>query len=419
MRFRKIVVAFAITGLPLLPPTAAASGFALQEQGGSGLGNAYAGATAGAEDASTIFYNPAGMSQLSGRQWAVAASLISGSPGFTDTGSQPAGGGRALGSLPDGARKTALLPVAYFMTELSPQLRFGIGINAPFASKTEYQADWIGCYQSIKSSIETLNVNPSLSWQANELLSLGAGISYQKIKVTLINAAIIAGAIDGLTTMDGSDSAWGYNFGGLLRLPDGARIGVAYRSSIQYRLGGTAYTVSALTVPGVTNTLIPVNANLTTPDTVSFGYFKALSPEWDVMADASLTGWSNFKELRVTSAANGATLSLVQENWRDTWRFALGANRHYGEQWTLRMGPAHDQTPCQTVSARRAFRMPTAPGCRWAGNTALASGMRWTSAIPICSSSPSPSTGMLAGWISHRPRCMGNSPGHSGAVRIS
>lgn len=345
MGFRKVAMACAIAMMLPVHGTAAASGFAIQQQGGSGLGNAYAGATAGAEDASTIFFNPAGMSQLSGRQLVAAASLISGSSRFTDTGSQPAGGGRALGALPNGSGRMALIPSFFYMAEINPQLRLGVGLNAPFGSKTEYPADWMGRYQAIKSSIETLNLNPSLSWQVNEVLSLGAGINYQHIKATLTNAAVIAGAVDGLTTMEGNDGGWGYNFGGLLKLQDGSRVGIAYRSPIRYKLSGTAYTASSLTVAGVTNTLIAVNADLTVPDSLSFGYFKPLTPEWDVMADMAYTGWSRFKELRVVNAATGATLALTPENWKNTWRIALGASRHIDEKWTARFGFAYDRDP--------------------------------------------------------------------------
>lgn len=357
MQFRHSAMACAIATLSLLSGSVAASGFALIEQSGSGLGNAYAGATAGAEDASTIFFNPAGMARLQGKQIVVALNLISPQSQFTDTGSVAAssGGARPLGTLPDGNRKYAWLSTGYFVMEIDPQLRFGFGVNAPFASKTEYPADWIGRYQAIKSSIETVNLNPSLSWRVNDALSLGAGLDYQRIKANMTNAVII-GAGDGTTTMEGSDAAWGYNFGGLLQLDDGARIGLSYRSSIQYNLSGTAYTAFSATIPGTTNTFIPVTSAIKTPDTWSVGYFKPLNDKWDVMTDVSLTGWHSFNELRVINAGTGATAALTQENWHDTWRVALGVNHHYSERWTVRAGLAYDEDP--VPEALRTPRIP-------------------------------------------------------------
>ena len=334
---------------------AAASGFALAEQSGSGLGNAYAGATASAEDASTIFFNPAGMAHLHGKQFVVAGYLIGVASQFSDTASVAAAG-RALGVVPDNGRKWARVPNGYFAAEITPKLHFGTGINTPFGSSTEYQPDWVGRYQAIKSSIETVNVNPSFAYQLNDAFSIGAGLDYQRFKATLTNARIL-GAIDGINTLSGSDNAWGYNIGGLLRLDDNSRIGVSYRSAIQFGLSGTVYVSSALPIAG-TNVPVPITVGMKTPDTLSIGYFKPLDGKWDVMVDLARTGWSNFKELRIIQASTGATIALTPENWSDTWRMAAGANHHYNGQWTMRVGLAYDQAPVS--DAFRTARIPDA-----------------------------------------------------------
>ena len=329
--------------------TAAASGFALAEQSGSGLGNAYAGATASAEDASTIFFNPAGMANLHGKQLVLAASLLGVESQFSNTASVAAAG-RTLGSLPDSRRKLAWVPNGYFAAEISPKLHIGVGINTPFGSSTNYQSDWMGRYQALSSKIETINVNPAFSYQMNDAFSIGAGLDYQHFNVTLVNAVKLGALLDGTTTTNGSDDAWGYNFGGLLRLADNSRIGMSYRSAIQFKLSGSVHITSA------TPTTIPITADIKTPDTLTIGYFKPLNDKWDVMADISRTGWSNFKELRVIQVANGNPLALTQENWRNTWRVALGANHRYNEQWTARVGWAYDQTP--VADAFRNARIP-------------------------------------------------------------
>jgi len=332
-----------------------ASGFALLEQSGSGLGNAYAGVTASAEDASTLFFNPAGMAHLHGKQLAVAGYLIGVASQFSDTASVAAAA-RALGTVPDNGRKWVWVPNGYFAAEITPKLHIGTGINTPFGSSTEYRADWIGRYQALESSIETINVNPSFSYQLNDAFSIGAGLDYQRFKATLTNARIL-GPIDGTNTLSGSDKAWGYNIGGLMRLDDNSRIGVSYRSAIQFNLSGTVYVSSALPVAG-TNVSVPITVGMKTPDTLSIGYFKPLGDKWDVMADMARTGWSSFKELRVIQASTGATVALTPENWSDTWRVAAGANYHYNEQWTARAGLAYDQAPVS--DAFRTARIPDA-----------------------------------------------------------
>ena len=356
MQAKQIVLFCSVVALAALSGNAAASGFFLIEQSASGLGNAYAGGAASAEDASTIFFNPAGMSHLNGKQIAVVANAIKPSAKFSDSGASIAPAGFANNGTGGDAGSLAWVPNGYFVMEINPQLRFGFGVNAPFGLQTEYDANWIGRFQAIKSKIETININPSLSYQVSDLFSIGMGLDYQHIKADLTNARVL-GPIEGVTTLNGSDSAWGYNFGGMMRLADNARIGVSYRSAIQYKLSGTAYTSSALPIPG-TNVFIPVTADIKTPDTLSLSYFRALDSKWDVMADLSRTGWSNFKELRVIQVSTGATIALTSENWRDTWRASVGANHHYNEKWTARVGLAYDQTP--VPDTYRTARIPDA-----------------------------------------------------------
>lgn len=340
--------------LLVISGSAAASGYALIEQNGSGLGNAFAGGAASAEDASTIFYNPAGMSRLSGKQVTVAASMIGPSVQFSNTGSTAAAG-RPLGVPPGDAGNWVYVPNGYFSMELNPDLHVGLGVNSPFGLKTQYSDNWVGRFQAMNSKIKTINLNPSASYRLNDTVSLGAGLNYQHINAELSSIKNIGGLTEGLSNMTGSDSAWGYNLGALFDIGSGGRVGLSYRSAIRYRLTGNAYTASSVPVPG-TNTFVPVTANIKTPDTLSLSYFRTLNDKWDLMTDLTRTGWSNFNELRILQASTGATLALTPENWKDTWRVSLGGNYHYSEAWMVRMGAAYDQSP--VADAYRTARIP-------------------------------------------------------------
>lgn len=374
VKFKKTIVGCSVSAaLLVMAGSAAASGFALLEQSGSGLGNAFAGGAASAEDASTIFYNPAGMSRLSGSQLAVAASEIRPSARFsgTVTGLAPlqtagAGTGGDAGSW-------GLAPSGYFAMELNAKTRVGLGINAPFGLQTQYDANWMGNFQAIKSQIQTVNMNPAVSYQISDTVSLGAGLNYQHISGELSNAAnysalafskggnALLGAVGtnsyGMSTLTGNDSAWGYNFGALVDLSPQTRIGMAYRSKIRYNLSGTS---SLTNVPGALLAAgLPqaqsVTVAMTMPDTFSFSGFHKLDDQWDWMADATWTDWSVVQQLNVL-AANGSSLSNTPYNWNNTWRVSAGANYHYSEAWTARMGVAYDQSP--TSDAFRNARIP-------------------------------------------------------------
>ena len=155
-----------------------ASGFQLLEQNASGLGNAYAGSAAVAENASTIFYNPAGMTKLKGVNFSGGVNLIRPSFKFDNNGSTGPGG-MPLGSNNGGdAGSTGVVPNLYASWELTPQWFVGLGIGAPFGLMTEYDDDWVGRYHSRKFEIQSININPSIAYKVSDRLSLGAGLNW-------------------------------------------------------------------------------------------------------------------------------------------------------------------------------------------------------------------------------------------------
>ena len=369
---KKILVVAMSSALALASGSAFASGFALIEQGASGMGNAYAGRTSIADDASTIFDNPAGMSRLSGTQIAATVNAIDFSSKYSGTLNGTAPLQTSIGGTGGNAGDLAWVPNVHFVTEINPDMRFGLSVNAPFGLQTNYDTTWMGRFQAIKSQIKTINLNPSVSWRLNDTVSLGAGVSYQRITGELSSAvnysaaafsvgglgavAAIGGTgIEGVSTVTGSDNAWGYNFGALFTLSPQTRIGLAYRSAIKYTLKGTvSFTnVPALLAAGFATG--PVSLALKMPDSWSAGVFHQLDDHWDIMANASRTGWSALQQLRI-DRSNGTNLTTVPENWRDTWRVAVGSNYHYNERWTARIGVAYDQSPVSDLY--RTARIP-------------------------------------------------------------
>lgn len=372
---KKTLVCLSVVGaLMAMSNNAAASAFALIEQS-SGLGNAFAGGAAAAEDATTIFFNPAGMSRLKGKQVTLAGSLIQPSAKFSDTGSATASAQVSKGGNGGDAGGLALVPNTYMMMELEPALRFGLGINAPFGLQTEYDPTWVGRFQAIKSKIQTINLNPSVSYQMNDSVSLGIGLNYQHISGELssaVNYSALAAAIPGLlatiggpgkegvSTIKGNDSAWGYNFGAMFNTSPDTRIGVAYRSKVEYTLKGSVNFTdvpAALAASALGSRVADgdVTLPITMPDTFSISGFHKLNDKWDLMADATRTGWGVLQQLKI-DRTNGTNLQTVQENWKNTWRFAVGASHHYNEQWLARVGAAYDHSP--VPDAYRTARIP-------------------------------------------------------------
>jgi long-chain fatty acid transport protein len=333
-----------------------AAGFALIEQNASGMGNAYAGAAAVAEDASTIFFNPAGMTYIDGTQAVGALHLIKPNADFRNQGSV-AGAGKPLGDEGPNAGDLAFVPNFYFMTALTPSIKAGIGVNVPFGLKTEYDDEWLGRFQANKSELKTININPSIAFKVNDQLSLGLGFSVMHAEATLTRSVNFGGAGQGDVKVEGDDWGFGFNLGAIYQATDNTRIGVAYRSKVKQKLEGEAKFTRPALVPNAGAAADgDVTARLDLPETFSASVFSRVNSKWDVMADVTWTRWNRFQELRVVRD-NGATLTVTPENWENTLRYSIGANYHYSDKLKLRAGLAYDEE-----AIKDEFRTARIPG---------------------------------------------------------
>ena len=384
-----------------------ASGFALLEQSASRLGTAFSGTAAAADDASTIFYNPAGMARLTGNEFLVVASGVLINSEFNNGNSQAALG-QPLGNDGGDAGDWNAVPAGYFAMPLNDRFAVGLGVNAPFGLKLEYDDGWMGRYQALNSEIQTYNFNPSLSWRLSKQLSLGVGVNYQRIQAELTNAvnytAVVAqglqslvaagqlpasavpgliaanAGLEGHTAVRGDDSSWGFNAGLLYEFNDDTRVGLSYRSSVDYTLEGSvrfrpatatnpigAGIIASASAPGAVLATGPASVDLKLPDIATASLYHRIG-QVELLADIAWTGWSSIQELRIVRDS-GQVLSVTPERWEDTWRYAVGATYQLNDQWKLRGGVAYDGTnvPDSTRTARLpdSERTWVAVGAQW------------------------------------------------------
>lgn len=338
----RVCVALALAGAAA---GSIAGGLGIGTQSGSGTGNAFAGGAASAEDASTVWYNPAGMTALPGKtNFAVAAHALKPSFKFENTASTlPAGTGEGG----DGG-DWALIPQAFFTTKLTDKWSIGAAFNTPFGLKTEYDAGWRGRVIANKSELKTYNLNLGAAYKLGNVVSIGAGLNYQRAELDFNSVTPF-----GLFGPKLSDNNFGYNAGALFQLQPQTRLGVHYRSAINYQATGS------LTAPAALGGNSSATAGFTTPNSFSMSVFHALSPRWDLMADVTWTGWSHVKRLpivRTSGALSGVQATAITFNWEDTWRTSIGANYKPNDAWKIRFGIAYDQTPSNDVD--RTARLP-------------------------------------------------------------
>lgn len=334
--------------MALTSGTAAASGFQLREQGSTGQGSSFAGATSSARDLSTIYFNPAGLTRMSGHAAQANMSFVIPSAKFKNNGST-LGGGAVLGTNNGGdGGGLELVPSLYALYSHSNDLKFGLGINAPYGLKTEYKSGWQGRFHALKSELKTINVQPTVAYRIGNWVSVGGGINIQKADATLssaINNLAISGTGEGYTELSGDNWAVGYTMGATIQPFSNTRLGIAYKSRIEHTLEGDVRFAGMGTLsanPLFTNTKGSVK--LTTPDMLSLGITYNITPAWAVMGEAAWTNWSLFDETRVKKA-NGAADFVNQENWEDTWFFALGTNYQATDKLDLSFGVAFDEAP--------------------------------------------------------------------------
>jgi long-chain fatty acid transport protein len=358
----------AVSGLGS-PAAGWASGFQLRENSVSALGTAFAGAAASTEDPSVIANNPAGMIGLSGNQVSGVSSIVIPSLVFSGTGT--AARGEAIGGRNGGdAGSAQLVPAAYGFYDASPDLKFGLALTAPFGLTTEYNADWVGRYQAIRSRLVTVNVNPNAAYRLADWLAVGGGPVLQHANAEFTNAinssavARLANPLlpqgftlpDGFARVTGESWSAGYILGTLAELSPTTRIGASYRSQLRHRLEGDAtFNVPAALAasPRFQNT--PAGTDLKTPEIVSLAGSHKVSPELTLLAEVQWTNWSVIKALRI-ERHDGSALIDQPEQWHSTWFGSIGATYQPDPDWTFRGGIAFDQTP--VPDAFRTARLP-------------------------------------------------------------
>jgi long-chain fatty acid transport protein len=395
----RVAHAVAALVLSLGAAQAFAAAFAVGTQSGSGLGNAYAGGAAVAEDASTVWSNPAGMSRFSTVQMVLAGNLVVPSFKFNNDGSVAAGN-QPLGNGGGDAGNPVFIPAMYVVVPINQQFAFGLGVNVPFGLETEWDDGWIGRYQGLHSKVETLNINPALSWKVNDSFTLGAGVSWQRAKLKFTSAQNYGGAIaagcaanaqcqpflapvaqatyglDSSVNLDASDDSWGWNVGLMWNITPDTRIGMHYRSEIKMDASGNVdfglptipktgnaqldAVLGQLALQAAANPLLQsggVNGSIKLPSLTNVSFFTKVNPRWDFMADVQYTNWSTIEYLTF-NRTNGAAPISTYENFKNTWRVSAGANYYPMDNWKLRGGVAWDQSPVQ--DAERTPRLPDA-----------------------------------------------------------
>lgn len=353
MRLLPALMMFGFAGV------ASASGFALQNQTGSGNGNAFAGAAAAAEDAGTVYFNPAGMTYLGqGHSISLSGTVLDRSIKYKDTGTTNTAALNA-GNLSNGGDGggTAFLPHGYWAYSIAPDVWVGVGVGPTFGNKTEYNKNFIGRNAGFYTEIEQININPSLAFKVNEMLSLGLGVDISHVDLRLKQGVP---AQNGYLDITGDAWAVGANIGAMFQLSPSTRVGLTYRSALDFSIDGKVKPKDGVTGGAA---VLFANQKITadgynTPGSMSLAVSQKLSDKWEMLGDITWTDWSVLNTLTLkTKDGNGAVaaggkLTALDYSFKDSFRIGLGANYRYNDAWKFRFGVAYDQTPVNNKEDR-------------------------------------------------------------------
>lgn len=318
-------------GTILLAANAQAAGFHLREQSAAAQGNAFAGATAGAENGSYSYFNVAGLTRQKGTQLNIGGTYIAPRAEASNVRAEDGSRGADVNNIVH----AAVAPNATFSHQLNEKAFLGVALNVPYGMITKYDRDWPGSDHGITSKVMTATVTPMFAYKATDKLSLGAGLQMQYVKARLTGTSN-GGAVS--TAMEGDAFDIGYQLGAMYEFNENTRVGVAYRSQVKHKLTGDL--TASMPLPSLNQDIF---AKLNTPEMLSMGVFHQINDKWSVMAEYQRVFWSSFKTLDI-HGQEYPFLSSTKEHWRDTNFFAIGASYQIDHQWKWRLGLAYDQS---------------------------------------------------------------------------
>jgi len=360
---RKMTLAMATVVVILaLTEASEAGGLFLTEFGTEDVALAGAGWAARAQDASTLFKNPAGMSRLEGNQFQGGLqALYFQSGGFSGTNTPYGGNG--------GGNPVGVLPAAsgFYVHSLGKEFKVGLGMFSNFGLSEKFDQGFVGRYYVKEATLVGMTFAPVASYQANEYISIGGGpnvmVAYMKSTANINNRFPAPGtAADGQLEVKDTAVGVGGQFGVLIEPKKGTRVGVTYYSPIKLNFSDRPTFSNLGTIGSTLQSRGLLNRNLdldvTVPQHVILSGYHELSDRWAVMGDFGWENWSRFGEVDVAVTGGQTNPSLTTKSkYDDTYHVGIGSQYRLNPEWLLNGGFAYDSS--MVSNANRSLALPT------------------------------------------------------------
>lgn len=320
------------------------AGFQQSEYSATGLGRAYAGEAAMADNPAAQFRNPAMLSYLPGTQ--ISTGIVYVDPNIGIDGIVTTATGEKITTSADDFSRTALIPNFYLSHQINEQLFLGFGIASNFGMDTQFEDNFKAIQFGSEMSVSSLEINPNLAYRINEQFSVGAGLRLVKGSASVESKSSGGDLPAGtrLKRVQGDDYSFGWQLGAAWQINPKHRIGLNYRSAINLTLEGEASGSGF----GFTGQL-PSAMDLILPATSEISSFHQIDEKISVHTSINWTDWNRFKTLEThIPSFSSSPILLKEENWMSTYRFALGGTYQLDEKTRLRAGIAYDLSAVDT-----------------------------------------------------------------------
>ncbi|MCF7481124.1 outer membrane protein transport protein [Vibrio sp. J1-1] len=320
-----------------------AAGFQLAEFSATGLGRAYAGEAAMADNASAQWRNPAMLTYLEGTQVSVGAIYVN--PNLDVDGDVDFYGKNIPASSDDFAHD-AIIPNFYLSHRYSDKFAVGLALGTNYGMETDLGTGFAASHFGNEASVTTMEANLNAAYKINEAVSIGGGVRYILGEgsfgaTTPANNALGLPQDTTLKYMEGDDTAWGWQVGTAWQINDDHRLGFAYKSEVELKLQGHAEGIGFGFGTQLPQTRDNGYMYLTLPATAELASYHQVTEQLALHASFNWTDWSSFEKLEAHLATAGTHMVKV-ENWEDNYRFALGATYQLQPKLALRTGMAYD-----------------------------------------------------------------------------
>ncbi|MBN3216103.1 long-chain fatty acid transporter FadL [Pectobacterium polaris] len=341
--FKQSTIAVAVA---LFSANVSAAGFQLNEYSSSGLGRAFSGEGAVADNATSGSRNPATMTMFDRPSFSGGVTYIN--PDIDVNGSSSSGQNADAKNI----APHAWVPNLHFIMPLNEQWAIGASAVTNYGLATEFNDNYVAGSIGGTTDLVTSNLNLSAAYRLNQNFSFGLGVNavYADAKIVRHAGELFpTNPSAEISRLEGKEWGYGWNAGILYEVDENNRIGLTYRSKVDIDFNGDY----SRDIPTPLATSGKLTLNL--PEMWEASAYHRVAPKWAVHYSLTYTSWSQFQELKATDNS-GNTLFQKEENFRDAYRLALGTTYYHDDNWTFRGGIAFDDSP--VPADRRSISIP-------------------------------------------------------------